>query len=116
MSDVSVDTSELTTLANELAAAAPKAERVSSTKLSEIAQQMRDDAVARAPEDTGDLKASIYLRGGKDYRMVGSELRYAFFVEFGTSDTAPQPYLWPAARTAEESLFRELEKLGDPFT
>jgi HK97 gp10 family phage protein len=108
-----VDVSELEDLAALLVEAGVKADKISGERLREIATQLRDDAVAAAPVRTGDLAASIYMRGGKDFRRVGSDIRYAFFVEFGTSDTPPQPFLFPAARRAEDDLFREFERLAD---
>lgn len=115
MSDISIDTSELQALARELAAAGVKTEALASAKLSEIANKAKADAVSFAPQRTGDLKASIYLRGGKDWRIVGSDIRYAQFVEWGTSDTSPQPFINPAAAKAGERLYAEFQKLADPL-
>lgn len=113
MSDV--DVSEVEKLAAELAEAAPKAEKVSSETLTKLGRQVRDEANRDAPVGpTGDLGKSYKVRGGKDYRVISSDLRYAYFVEFGTSVMAPQPHLWPAGRRAEADLFDELGKI-DPL-
>lgn len=111
---VSIDTADLKALAAELAANAVKVEAIAATNLSEIAQELQADAKSRAPVDTGALRDSIYIRGGKDFRTVGSDIRYARFVEYGTSDTSPQPFMNPAARKAEQSLLDEFRKLR-PF-
>lgn len=109
------DFSEVLALADELAEAGPKVEKVSSAKLSEVAAKLRDDAKTAAPVDTGALQASIYLRGGRDVRYVGSDIRYGSFVEFGTSKMSPRPWLFPAAGRAQERLLDEFRELGDPF-
>lgn len=59
-------------------------------------------ALSLVPVDTGALARSIEMFVGEDPTghlevMVGSSLRYAGFVEFGTSIPTPaQPYLRPA--------------------
>lgn len=113
--DLSIDTDELRKLAGDLTASAAKTEAVSSAMMSKVAKDLHQDARSNTPVATGALRESIYLRGGKDYRTVGTDLRYAMFVEFGTSDTSPQPFIHPAARKAEQSLFDEFRKLADPL-
>lgn len=109
---VDFDTSELDGLATDLAAAGPKATIVSSAAMSAIAAQMRDDARSAAPVNTGELRDSIRVRGGADYRIVEATARHAFFVEFGTSDTSPQPYLWPQAGRASERMAEALSAIN----
>lgn len=73
---------------------------------------------ALAPEKTGDLKNSIEVTGpghmtppysqpGGSYAVPenaavitagNTDVRYAHLVEFGTSDTAAQPFFWPGFR------------------
>lgn len=109
------DVSELDDLVADLAAAPKKAERVSSKRMTEIARQFRDDAQAAAPVDTGELRDSFEIQGGKDYRIVKATARHAFFVEFGTSDTPPQPFMWPQVPRAAEAMQDALAEAGDPF-
>lgn len=111
---VDFDASELDGLAAELAAAGPKALLASSAHMTQIAAQLRDDAKAAAPVDTGELRDSIEVQGGKDYRIVRATAEHAFFVEFGTSDTPPQPFLWPQVGKASVALSWALESI-DPF-
>lgn len=113
--NVSADTSELDELAADLLTGAAKVDKVSSVTLGEIARQLQTDAKAAAPVDTGALRDSIRMSGGRDYRRVTADIRYAIFVEFGTSVMAPQPFMWPAADVAEQRLSEEFAKLGDPF-
>lgn len=55
------------------------------------------DAQSRVPVLSGRLRDSI----GPDEDGYGSDVDYAPFVEFGTSDTAPQPFIGPSADRAE---------------
>lgn len=112
---VEFDISELTDLAADLAAAGPKVTKRTSAQMTEVAAQFRDDAKADAPVDTGVLRDSIVVRGGKDYRDVVATARHAFFVEFGTGDTAPQPFMWPQVPAATKRLAEALESVADPF-
>lgn len=77
---------------------------------------MAVQAQGKAPTDQGDLRASIVVserrtrrvsQAGRFDRKTGIEmamgpasgggvLNYATFVEFGTNDTPPQPYMRPA--------------------
>lgn len=66
-----------------------------------IGERILNTAVALAPFDTGTLARSIEMFVGEDVYgrlevMVGSSLRYAGFVEYGTAITPAQPYLRPA--------------------
>jgi hypothetical protein len=57
-----------------------------------------EDAKTRVPVLTGELRDSI----GPDEDGYGAGADYAPFVEYGTSDTAPQPFIGPSADRAEE--------------
>lgn len=113
--NVQIDMSELDALASTLAEVAPKVRRVSSEEMTRAAAQLRDDAKADAPVDAGELRDSIHVRGGDGYRDVIADAEHAWFVEFGTSDTPPQPYLWPQVPAAAERLADALGYLADPF-
>lgn len=71
------------------------------------AKALRVEAIAKrlCPVDTGRLRASITSEVGKDsdglYAVVGSDVEYAGYVEFGTSRNAAQPYLRPALAEVE---------------
>lgn len=75
---------------------------------SKVADEMRP----HAPVDTGRLRASI--QPSSEGVRVG--VPYAGFVEYGTSDTAPQPFAQPAvnrladpaARDAGDRVIRQL--------
>lgn len=112
---VEFDMSEVADLAAELGAAPARVMRLSSSTMTRIAGKLRDEAKAAAPVDTGELRDSLEIQGGDGYRIVRATARHAYFVEFGTSDTPPQPFLWPAAGRAGAAMSDAFEKLGDPF-
>jgi HK97 gp10 family phage protein len=65
-----------------------------------------------APVDTGRLRSSItaeLIRSGrKPKAVVGTNVEYAPFVEFGTSKQPAQPFLRPAARQVlDKNVTRE---------
>jgi HK97 gp10 family phage protein len=59
------------------------------------------DAQSRVAVDTGATRDSIGPDGEDGY---GAGTDYAGHLEFGTSDTAPQPFIGPSADKAEEVL------------
>jgi HK97 gp10 family phage protein len=56
------------------------------------------DAKSRVAVDTGATRDSIGPDGEGGY---GADTDYAGFLEFGTSNTAPQPFIGPSADRAE---------------
>lgn len=92
----------------------------------ELADQMRN----LAPEDEGDLKASIAVTGPGERTpaysqpggfmtvpenaaavTVGNEnVRYAHLVEYGTSKSQAQPYFWPAYRILKKRLAGRIKR------
>ncbi len=61
-------------------------------------------AQAYVPVDTGRLQESITAGP----TGVTSDVEYAGFVEYGTSDTAAQPYMRPAADTVDQTRTLEV--------
>lgn len=58
----------------------------------------------RCPVDTGRLRSSITWRLGRDSQgllgIVGTNVEYAMYQEFGTVRTPAQPFLRPALQAA----------------
>lgn len=78
-----------------------KALETSHQRAALLAQQIRNDAVRAAPVDTGRLRQSIGVQKiGDGHYRVGTNVRYAPFVEFGTRRTRAQPFLRPALEKA----------------
>lgn len=69
-------------------------------ELSTLGLLVQNNARELCPVDTGRLRSSIFLKKGRDlqgpYVEVGTVVKYALPVEFGTSRQRAQPYLRPA--------------------
>jgi HK97 gp10 family phage protein len=64
--------------------------------------------------DTGKLVASIALDKQSDANyLVGSNLQYAAWLEFGTSKTGARPWLEPAMRKNINDLIKNINKAAD---
>lgn len=66
--------------------------------------KVSNQAKRLCPVDTGRLRSSITMVLGQDgdglFAMVGTNVDYAEYVEFGTSTQRPQPFLRPALKAA----------------
>jgi hypothetical protein len=109
---IDVDLSELNAWGRVLARAGFEITVVREEKLTEAAIKLQADAKANAPVLTGDLRKSIYRRGGKEWRRVGSPLKQGYFQEFGTSRHGPQPWLFSNGDRAGILLEREMGNAG----
>ena len=66
------------------------------TKLVSWAEDVKTEAMQRAPVKTGHLRGSIYALV-KDWVVnIGAEATYALFVELGTRILRARPYLYPS--------------------
>jgi len=67
-------------------------------------------AASRVPVLTGALRDSLEITHDDDGgALIGTELEYAPFVEFGTSDTPAQPFLRPAADSAADEVTQAVD-------
>lgn len=106
---VTVDTSEVDNLARDLAKAGLGMAAASEEIMTVVGRQVQEQAKAAAPVLTGALRDSIWLRGGRGWRKVGSSLRQGVFTEFGTAEHGPaQPWLFPAADEGADDIMRSL--------
>jgi hypothetical protein len=62
---------------------------------------------------TGRLREGIRVQVAGLSAEVVSTVRYADYVEYGTSDTAPQPYMRPAADLIPGPLADDLGDAGE---
>ena len=82
-----------------------KLKSIDSDKIQEeVLQQLglivKTNARRYVPVDTGALRASIDLEVNGDEAIVGTPLDYAPYIEYGTVNQPPQPYLIPALEDA----------------
>ncbi len=116
MSSVSMDTSELDRLVADLERAAARPTKDRGRVLLETANKIADDARSGAPVDSGELRSSIYVQGSALTKVVGSDVRQAWFLEAGSPSTgAPRPWLTGPAERNIDLLLEKLGKLGEIF-
>ena len=65
-------------------------------KITETADEIRDEASNLAPRDTGRLASSIVSKKEGEKWLIVAETEYALYVELGTQNKPAQPYLRPA--------------------
>jgi hypothetical protein len=71
-------------------------QRYVHAKLVSWAEDVKTEAIRRAPVKTGHLRSSIYSLV-KDWVVnIGAEATYALFVELGTRYLRARPYLYPS--------------------
>jgi len=113
MASVTFDASEVHRLAADLALAPVHVSAESVEVVAKVARQTQRNAVRFAPHLTGLLESSIEVRTHGLSAEVYTDLRYAGYVEYGTSDTCPQPYMRPAADLAADPLADGLGDAGE---
>jgi HK97 gp10 family phage protein len=82
------------------------------------ALKVQAGAKVRCPVDTGRLRNSIAVEIQDEglSALVGTNVEYAPFVEFGTSRQRPQPYLFPAYEEEHPQFVERLRReLGSAF-
>lgn len=116
---VGFDTHELDDLQHLLSTAASRVAKERSIGLERAADAVRDQAIETArsyPKGTGALADDIEVRGTPLTKSVGSDLREAFFLEFGSPNTGePRPFLTGPARIEITKLLVELGHTAEPF-
>lgn len=111
-------------------------ERTVSREVIRAALNIQRSAKERAPVDTGRLRNSItvaeseedlprsieegpfrnQIRAGMLTAVIGTNVEYAPFQEFGTSRMPAQPYLFPAYEEERPKFVERLQReLGEAF-
>lgn len=60
------------------------------------------------PVDDGTLRASITSKVEGEVGIVGTNVEYAPYVEFGTSKMGAQPYLFPALELERDNVAKDI--------
>lgn len=71
-------------------------ERANRRGLKAVAMSLEGYAKSGTPVDTGRLKGSINHRTTEDSAIVGTNVEYSEYVEYGTSRQKAQPFMRPA--------------------
>jgi hypothetical protein len=106
---VDIDMAQVELLAVALTRAGPAMVLASKKIIGLEAEAVRADASARAPVLTGAQAAGYYVEDADGGKRISNDTRESFYNEFGTSDTAPQPALLPAADRSEVRLAAKFE-------
>ncbi len=94
---VSGDASDFYALADRLDRAPAKVRGRATKDLATWSRDTENAARAAAPVRSGELRDGIHARALGLAAEVVSEAPHSVYVEEGTSDTAPQPFMSPAA-------------------
>ena len=71
-------------------------QRAGSKGILAVGLAIERQATSLTPVDTGNLRGSLATQKDGDGVIVGTNVDYAPFVEYGTSRSSAQPYLRPA--------------------
>ena len=116
---IAIDVSELRALASDLDRAAGRVGADAAAVVRKTAKKIEADAKALAPVGTGNLRNSISTDVEGDGRFtaitaaVGPTAFYGAFVEYGTSQNGPRPYMGPAFERHSPGMVAEIEKILD---
>jgi HK97 gp10 family phage protein len=82
-------------------------EKAKTDTLDEVANNISDDAKTNAPVKTGALRDSIHVEDSTDVdaKLIGSDLKYARFIEMGTRKISPRAYL-------RKALWSNIDKIS----
>lgn len=107
---ITVDVSELQTLARDFDAAGGRLGSGTATAIRRAARTVQKTARDRVPTDHGNLKRSIttsYDGDGRSAQMsatIGTPFFTGRFVEDGTAFQRPRPFMGPALEAGQEEL------------
>ena len=97
---IQIDASDFNTLAADLGNLAREAQPAVRVVVQKSAASIKRDAQLFVPVDTGNLRSSITYdtrdEAGAVTADIGPTADYGWYVEHGTSTTAPQAYIGPA--------------------
>ena len=78
--------------------------------LTKAATIVEGSAVAKCPVDEGRLRDSITKEINEDYAIVGTNVEYAPWIEYGTKKMSAQPFMRPAIDENKSKIKRMFKK------
>ncbi|MBT2538677.1 HK97-gp10 family putative phage morphogenesis protein [Arthrobacter sp. ISL-69] len=116
MTSFEIDASELRAFAAGLERKAEAATFLIRGAVRKTTADIAADAKRLAPVDTGFLRSSIQTSSAGSNANVAqgtvqAQSEYSKYVEFGTSRTAPQPFMGPAADGQEQNLQQAVSQI-----
>lgn len=105
------DTSALRKLAADLGAAPGRVRHDVEGILERAADNLVARARALAPVETGELRNSIRASGSGMDRAVTAAVDHAVYVEHGTRNMQPRPFMGPATDAVAPELVADLGKV-----
>ena len=109
--ELHIDTSELTRLAANSAAAGALMPAEMTRAMTRSVLKVEGDAKAIVPVDTGTLRRSITHEASATEGKVGTNVLYARYVEEGTRKMAARPYLKPALQKNMAAIIKEFAEV-----
>lgn len=109
-----IDVSEVTKLAADIGTATARVDGRATVELVKVAERLRAEITADAPVLTGATRASVNMKASATEARITADSA-AFFLEFGTSRMAPQPFMFNKVPAAAERLANALAKI-DPIS
>ena len=112
---IHLDTGEVNALAAFIDDASARSVPLASAAIRKTALDIKKDARAFCPVDTGDLKNSITMSSTKLAAEIGPTADYGVYVELGTSRMAPHAFLGPAFDRRVHGLETALLQISELF-
>lgn len=109
---VTIDLSEVHDLSRDINRHATEAPAKARTIMAAGAYKVAAAAQAKAPVDTGALKASISADVDGLAFEVGPTVEHGLYQELGTSEMPPQRFLGPAFDEVEPTILAALASMG----
>ena len=115
---MSLDVGQWAALGRDLAAAPARIHTTAAPVVHASLEAVETAAKANAPVLTGQLRESIHADEDGDGLggSVSTDVRYAVFVEYGTSKMAAEPFMGPAADAGTGQLIEGLAAAGEAAT
>jgi HK97 gp10 family phage protein len=115
MPGIEWDTSEVNHLSFDLTKAPISVQLRVSKAVRDTAKEIEKDQKILCPVLTGAMKKSIRADIELLSADIGTRIRYAHFVEYGTSRQAPEPFINPPFTKAVPAFQRRIDAAADDF-